>query len=164
MNFQTGLATAFVIAALAVLNGCASSGMGGGDIVQKGKPAQPVLFSWQSRDGSIDGTMTATTPDSTFQGRFTQVTRQTVTESLAPMWDPWPMAWSDWPYEGWGVGGFDVVQFGTVYSGKVIANLKDPTGRAMRCRLQLAQPEMGMKGGGSGECQIAGSPAFNATF
>jgi hypothetical protein len=56
------------------------------------------------------------------------------------------------------------MQFSTVYSGKVIANLKNPAGRAMRCRLQLEQPESGMTGGGSGQCQIAGGPAFNASF
>ncbi|WP_213958709.1 hypothetical protein [Variovorax sp. dw_954] len=159
------LVASAMAASLSLLGGCASSGMGGGDIVQEGKPVQPVLFSWRSRDGSIDGSMTATTPDATYQGRFMQVTQQTVTEALAPMWDAWPMGWPDWPYGAWtGVGGYDTVQFTTAYSGKVIANLKSPAGRAMRCRLQLQQPDAGMSGGGSGECQVAGGVPFQATF
>lgn len=156
----------------ALLAGCASSGMGGGDIVRAGKPSQPVLFSWQSRDGAISGTMTATLPDATYQGRFMEITQQTVSDDLAPMWDAWPMGWSDWPMEGgWamggmgmGMGGFDMTRFATVYSGRVIANLKDPSGRQMRCRLQLQQPDRGLGGGGDGECQVAGSPSFHASF
>jgi hypothetical protein len=165
MNPPKTLALAAILSATCLLGACASSGMGGGDIVQKGKPTQPVLFSWQSRDGSIDGNMTATTTGATYQGRFMQVTRQTVTEGLAPMWEAWPVGWSDWPYNGWsGVGGFDAMQFATVYTGKVVANMKSADGGRMRCRLRLEQPDMGMEGGGSGECQIAGGPAFQASF
>lgn len=150
-------------AAMLVLGGCASSGMGGGQIFQAGKPATPVMFSWKSNDGSIDGTMTATLPNATYQGRFFQITRQTQTDSLGPMWSGWAPGWSDWPY--WGdMSAMPMTQFSTVYSGKVIANLTSPSGSRMRCRLHMAQPVSGMSGGGSGECQIAGGPTIQATF
>ncbi|MGJ7506081.1 hypothetical protein [Variovorax sp. GT1P44] len=163
MSTTNGVLAAALMAA-ALLGGCASSGMGGGDIVRPGKAPDPVLFSWQSRDGSIDGTMTATTSDATYQGRFMQITQQTVADSLAPMWDAWPMGWSDWPYDGWAAPMVSVEQFVTVYSGRVIANMRSVDGRSMRCRLQLVQPDMGMKGGGDGQCQIAGGPSFHASF
>ncbi len=62
------------------------------------------------------------------------------------------------------MGGFDAVQFTTMYSGKVIATLTSPSGPPMRCRLHMMRPEQGMAGGGAGECQISGGPTIQATF
>ena len=153
-------------AAAILLGGCTSTGMGGGDIVQQGKPAVPVLFSWKSSDGGITGSMTATLPAATYQGRFLQVTRQTQSDALAPMWGDFPTGWSDWSY--WGMGGmggtYDPVQFATIYSGKVIATLKSVTGSQMRCRLHMLKPDQGMSGGGAGECQILGGATIQASF
>ncbi len=67
MNARGAMAAAIAAAAV-LLGGCASSGMGGGEIYQKGRAAEPVLFSWKSNDGSIDGTMTATLPNATYHG------------------------------------------------------------------------------------------------
>jgi len=151
--------------ATALLTGCASSGMGGGDIVQAGKPMQPVLVSWKSDDGAIDGSMTATLPDGVFQGRFMEITRQTVSDGLAPMWAPWPMGWNDWPDEVWAGGPvWQSESTSTQYSGKVVANLTDGGNRQMRCRIQLITPDMGMKGGGSGQCKVAQGHSFTVNF
>lgn len=150
-------------AAGAILAGCTTTGMGGGDLVRTGKANVPVLFSWTSKDGSIDGTMTATLPNATYQGRFFQIKSTQTTQSLAPMWDGWAYGWTDWPY--WGPpGGFDAVSFSTLYSGKVVANLRSPGGDLMRCRFHMIQPESGMQGGGSGECQLSSGGTIQATF
>jgi hypothetical protein len=160
--------TLLAAAALAAgfLTGCASSGMGGGDIVQSGQSPQPVLISWKSDAGAISGSMTATLPDDVFQGRFMEITRQTVSDDVAPMWAPWPIGWGDWPDDGVWAGAplWPSESVSTQYSGKVIANLADAGGRQMRCRIQLATPDMGMKGGGSGKCKVADGPAFAVSF
>ena len=156
---------AAAVGASLLLGACASVGMGGGDLTMKGKPEQPVLFAWKSDNGGISGTMTATLPGATYQGRFFQITQQTQRESLAPLWDGWTEGWSDWSYWGYGDNGpYGVTQFITRYTGKVVASLKTADGKKMRCRLHLVTPVRGMAGGGEGECQIAGAGTIHATF
>jgi hypothetical protein len=158
------------LAALAVgtsllLGACATSGTGSGELIRSSKPAQAVPFAWKSTDGGITGTLTATLPGGAYSGRFVQVTRQTQSDAMVPMWGGWQPGWSDWPY--WGYGSpvaFDATQFTTVYSGKVIANLSSPSGSLMRCRLHMLQPAQGMAGGGMGECQILNGATIQATF
>lgn len=170
--FRKSQAAAALGAALLILAGCTTTGMGGGDITQKGKSPEPVLFSWKSTDGGITGTMTATLPNAIYQGRFVQITQQTRSETMAPLWEGYPPGWGDWPYWGWTgpmapmpMGGmYDAVQFATVYSGKVLANLKTTNGGQMRCRLHMLHPQQGMSGGGTGECQIQGGASFTANF
>jgi hypothetical protein len=154
---------AAALAGAALLNGCTTTGVFGADLVKNGRAAEPVLFSWKSNDGAIDGTMTATLPDATYQGRFMQVTRQVDSDTLAPMWTGWQDGWSDWPMAGM-PGMFDATQYSTVYSGRVIANLKSPGGALMRCRFRMAHPDAGMSGGGTGECQMAGGATVQASF
>lgn len=158
---RTGLA----LATLLTLAACASSGMGGGELSRRGKAEEPVLFSWQSTDGGITGTMAATLPGATYQGRFFQITEQTQKLTIAPLWDGWEPGWRDWPYWGYGaLGPYDVTQFVTRYTGKVVANLRSDAGKRMRCRLHLAAPARGMAGGGEGECQIQGGGVVHAGF
>lgn len=148
-----------------LLAGCATSGVGVGDMASTGTPTEPVLFSWRSKDGGITGSMVATLPDATYTGQFFQITRQTVRESLAPLWDGWAEAWDDWPYwyRPW-PGTYNVTQFITHYSGKVVANLETDGGQRMRCRFHLANPAAGMSGGGQGECQLSGGRHIDANF
>lgn len=160
------LRTAAVAAGATLLLGaCTTVGMGGGDLTTKGKAEQPVLFAWKSDNGGMSGSMTASLPGATYQGTFFQITQQTQRESLAPLWDGWREGWSDWSYWGYGAGGpYDVTQFITRYTGKVVANLQTADGKKMRCRLHLITPSRGMAGGGEGECQIAGAGTIHATF
>ena len=157
---------AHVAAALTlVVSGCATktAGMGGGDLHAQGRPEVPVLFSWTSPDGGINGNMVATLPDATFTGPFVQITQETRREALRPLWAGWNEGWNDWPY--WSrptLGPSDPVRFTRVYSGKVVANLRDVGGRYMRCRFHLDDPARGMSGGGLGECQLAGGRSVDA--
>jgi len=157
--------TALVAGAGLLLGACTTTGMGGGELTHKGKPDEPVLFSWNSPDGGITGTMVATLPGATFKGRFFQITQQTKRQLIAPLWDGWSPGWIDWPYLGHGpYGPDDVTEFITRYSGKVVANLQTDAGKRMRCRLHLIVPERGMSGGGEGECQIQGASTIHAQF
>lgn len=154
-----------VAAASAVLAACATSGMGGGELARKGNADEPVLFSWKSSDGGISGSMVATLPDATYQGRFFQITEQTRRQVISPLWDGWDEGWRDWPYWVYGASGpYDLTQFITRYSGKVVANLQTDAGKRMRCRLHLVAPGRGMAGGGEGECQIQGGGLVHAKF
>ena len=150
---------------LTALSACAttSTGMGGGDLSPAHHEDEPVLFAWQSKDGGLSGTLTATLPKRTFTGPFIEITLQTRHESLGPFWSGWNEGWDDWPY---GVTGWDgpsaSEQFTRYYSGKVIANLRDAAGQAMRCRFDLDAATRGMSGGALGQCQLAGGHILNA--
>ena len=151
---------------LMVLAGCATTGMGRGEMTAKGESAEPVLLKWRSMDGGLSGTMTAILPDAIYTGRFFQITRQTTREALVPMWDGWNEGWYDWP-PYWGEpypDTYDATQFITYYSGKVVANLETSDGRHMRCRFHLVDPRSGMACGGQGECHLSDGRVINATF
>ena len=169
-KFRSG-AVAALSAAAVLLAGCTTTGVGTGDITQKGKPAEAVKFTWKSTDGGITGTMTASLPAAVYSGPFVQITQRTEAQALAPLWAGYPPGWTDWSY--WGYGGmnmgmgmpmYDAVQFSTVYTGKVLANLKTPAGGQMRCRLHMLVPSQGMSGGGTGECQILNGATIQANF
>ena len=158
-------AAGVAVGAALLLGACATTGMGGGDLTTKGNAEQPVLFTWKSDNGGISGTMTASLPGATYQGRFFQITQQTQRETLQPLWNGWSEGWPDWPYWGYGgYGPYDVTQFITRYTGKVVANLATADGHKMRCRLHMIDPPRGMSGGGEGECQIAGAGTIHAKF
>lgn len=165
MNSMRILQAGTALAASLLLAACATSGMGGGELARKGKVDEPVLFSWKSSDGGISGSIVATLPDATYQGRFFQITQQTQREVITPLWNGWDEGWRDWPYWGYGANGpYEVTQFITRYSGKVVANLQTDAGKHMRCRLHLASPARGMSGGGEGDCQIQGGGVVQARF
>lgn len=158
-------AAAMAAAAALLAAGCGSSGMGGGEMAMPRGVEMPVLFSWHSDDGGRSGEMTATLPEATYQGPFFEIHEGMVRESLMPLWDGWPKGWDDWPFWAASASGADpTLQFVTRYTGKVVANLRSPSGQAMRCRLHLREPTRGMAGGGDGECQIAGGRTVQARF
>ena len=80
------------------LSACTTTGIGGGQMTGAGAPEQPVAFAWKSTDGGMSGTMTASLPGAVFEGRFFQITRQTRSEVLQPLWNYWRHGWHDWPY------------------------------------------------------------------
>ena len=164
--YQLLAASALVLMLMA---GCTTTGIGHGEITAFGKPAEPVLFSWTSMDGGISGTMMAKLPDAVYEGKFFQITHQTESVTLAPMWSGWIEGWGDWPYRRHPYPypypfPYTATQFITYYSGKVIANLATNDGRHMRCRVDLFKPASGMTGGGQGDCQFSGGRSIIVTF
>jgi hypothetical protein len=147
------------------LAACTTTGVGGGQLAANGGEAQPVAFSWRSTDGGITGSMTAVLPGKTFEGRFFQITQQTRTEVLDPLWMHWHHGWYDWPYWGYPSGGpYPTTRFITHYSGKVVATLEAPEQQRMRCRFHLVEPARGMSGGGEGQCQLSDGRTVRASF
>ncbi len=151
---------------MSALTACTTTGIGGGQLVGAAARDQPVAFSWKSLDGGISGSMVAVLLGQSFQGRFFQITEQTRSEVLSPLWLNWRHGWYDWPYWGGPLGGmpYPTTQFITHYTGKVVATLESPAGQRMRCRFQLVAPAQGMSGGGEGECQLSDGAVVRATF
>jgi hypothetical protein len=147
------------------LAGCTTVGVGAGHVSGAGAQDQSASFAWTSTDGGMSGTMTASLPGLTYQGRFFQITQQTRADLLAPLWTHWRNGWNDWPY--WDspmMGPYPATRFITYYSGKVAATLESTDKQYMRCRFHLVEPARGMSGGGEGECQVSDGRTIRATF
>lgn len=152
-----------------VVVACTTTGVGGGWLAGSGSQEDPVTFNWKSTDGGMSGTMVAALADKSFQGQFFQITQQTQSESLSPLWTHWRSGWYDWPYWDRPFLGphpypFPATQFITYYSGKVVATLESGDKQRMRCRFHLASPSRGMSGGGEGECQLPDNRVIRAVF
>ena len=101
----------------------------------------------------------------TYSGQFFQVTRDATVDHYAPLWAGWEGRrgrgrgfGSEWGYWGPETG------FVTEYTGKVLANLADATGKHMRCRFTLRHPSSGLSQGGIGRCQLPGGDSIDASF
>ena len=136
---------------------CSTMGTGNGELTRGGGP---VSFDWNATGADTSGSMSARLADGReFSGPFVQMTRERRVD-LDPLWIGWPYRWNDWR---WGAFGPDV-GFETVYSGKVVANLKGPDNDRMRCRFTLDDPISGMSGGGQGQCQLTDGRQVDAVF
>jgi len=163
--------TAILLTGITALSaGCTTTGTGEGDMTNaysNSQSSSPVKFTWKSSDKSQQGTMTATVENDVYQGPFFQITSQTKEETLWPLWNGWEEGWDGWPYsynDGAYIADYDTTQYITLYSGKVVANLKDTNGQRMRCRFDLTFPAAGLSGGGEGECQLPGGRSIDAVF
>lgn len=147
-----------IAALLAIgLAGCATSGVGSGRLEAPGKPGDEgeVAFRWSTGADRTEGDISAVLPDGRrFEGRFLQITSQTVAQDLnawSPLGSPY--------YGGWRGGAYwepvDATGFVTRYSGRVIAQLEGPSGEQMRCEFVLEDPVSGPDGGGLGGCQLS---------
>jgi hypothetical protein len=145
----------------AAIVSCKSTGGGMG---QSPTGEVKATFEWQQSDPS-SGTLKATVTkpggaQETYEGKFYQITKDTVVSAITPLWSPWYSAWAGWPY--WGPEPNDA--FITHYTGHVVANLAAPGGERMRCQFRLIRPSEGMKGGGQGQCQLPSGQTINAEF
>jgi len=146
------------------INACTTTGTGAGQLTGASGQDQPVTFTWTSKDGGNSGSMMASLPGKSYQGRFFQITQQTSVDTLTPLWGHWRHGWNDWPYWSSPMGpDIPSTQFITHYSGKVVATL-DAGDDHMRCRFHLVEPARGMSGGGEGECQLSAGRAVHARF
>ena len=127
--------------------GCTTMGTGYGTTAEG---TNPVHFNWKNSD-DVSGTLYATLADgSVYAGSYFQITDNTTADTIEPLWDGWDpgCGFGGWDY--WGTG----PDFITHYTGRVVANLADPAGKHIRCKLQLVHPTSGMAGGGQGDCQL----------
>ena len=153
----------YIIQILAmIVAGCTTMGTGTGSTPSGGSP---TVFSWESSDG-VTGTMSATMAGGqTYRGQYFQITKNTTVDSIGPLWVGGWGGWGDYGGWGWGYWGADPSPaFITHYSGRVVANLAQPSGAHMRCQFRLAIPDEGMNGGGLGRCQLPDGTTIDASF
>jgi len=137
--------------------GCATTGSGFGATATG---TDPMSFSWKSSD-NVSGTLTATVDGGkTYVGQYFEVTSDTQSDGLGPLWAGWGGRWGDGGWGVWGAG----PDFLTTYSGRIVANLGAADGTHMRCRFTLRSPDDGMSGGGIGECQLPDGHRVDAQF
>jgi hypothetical protein len=143
--------------ALLAAGGCATSGAGYGQARSGGSG---VVFQWNAHD-DVSGTMTARLADGrNFSGQYFQITSETRSNRIAPLWDGWHTHWYGWPYWEPDLA----TDFVRHYTGKVVANLQADNGQHMRCRFRLIHPSNGMAGGGEGQCPTPDGETIDATF
>lgn len=79
----------------------------------------------------------------------------------APEWE----LWDHDPGGGWTEAGVAYGDFATFYTGKVVASLRAVDGGlAMRCQLDLNEPERGLLEGGRGTCQVSDGGDVELSF
>jgi hypothetical protein len=106
--------------------------------------------------------MSATLADGKiFSGDYLEITREAGIEGLDPMWERWDRGWSSDPFAGESMPEFGSA---TLYSGRVLANLRAGDGQRMRCRFHLNVPSLGMAGGGQGKCELKNGGSVDAVF
>jgi hypothetical protein len=152
----------WIVAVLATIAaGCTTMGTGTGSTPSGGSP---TVFSWESSNG-VSGTMSATMSGQTYTGQYFQITKDTTVDNIGPLWVGGWGGWGGRGGWGWGYWGADPSpDFITHYSGRVVANLSQPSGAHMRCQFRLADPDAGMSGGGIGQCQLPDGTTIDANF
>jgi hypothetical protein len=159
MRYQNAALTLPLLVVIAA--GCTTMGTGTGSTPSG---ASAATFDWKSSDG-VSGTISATLSDGkTYNGRYFQITKDTTVDSIGPLWAGGG-GWGGRGGRGWGYWGVDASpDFITHYSGRVVANLAEPSGTHMRCQFQLVYPSDGMNGGGLGQCQLPNGTTIDANF
>lgn len=146
----------------------ASNVSAGGDAAPPAPTHEHVAFTWSSSDGALSGPIEATLPDGeTFTGRYHEITTTTTVQGMGGVYGAWyggpwmgpRWYWGGaWPYYG------STDEFVTHYSGRVVALLHGSRDRDMRCRFELEDGARGMKGGGTGECQLSDGGRITSIF
>jgi hypothetical protein len=156
MRYQNAALMLPLLVAMAA--GCTTMGTGTGSTPSG---ANAATFSWKSSDG-VSGTINATlSGGKTYSGQYFQITKDTTVDSIGPLW----AGWGGLGGRGWGYWDVDPSpDFITHYTGRVVANLADPSGTHMRCQFQLVHPSDGMNGGGLGQCQLPDGTNIDANF
>src|ERR1700730_14069682 len=108
---------------VAMATGCTTMGTGTGSTPSG---ASAAAFAWKSSDG-VSGTINATMSDGkTYSGQYFQITKDTTVDSIGPLWTGG--GWGGRGGRAWGYWGVDPSpDFITHYSGRVVANLGEPS-------------------------------------
>ena len=151
---------------LVTVVGCATTGTATGELVESAK-TEPVTFTWAAEPGNAwRGEIAVTLPGGEkYAGVFRQVHQTLREEDYAPLWEGYEPYWPRWGAPNWfeGPPATDPASWVKVYAGTATARLQatDPS-RYMRCRFKLQQPELGLKGGGEGECELSNGESIRS--
>ncbi len=151
--------TNLLIGCLMLGTGCATTGLGVGELEYHGLTTEPVAFKWLERTPE-GGRLEAIARDGEqFSGRFTQTVSTIERERLSRD------ELIPWGWEGWGMSQpLLVTDFVKVYTGRVLARLKGSLGHELRCQFTLRDPDVGMNGGARGQCQRSDGEVLVAQF
>ena len=173
----------FVMSFVLWMVGCATpqTGIIAAHWTPPGKSSEPIVISWESVNSS-QGHMFVQLGKGgeRFRGTYVRVSAGTKVEAVQTIVSGWGPVWGgyDWgpgmdpwgwgPDGGMGMGNYMGVSsypvFIQKYTGKVIATLFGNEGHSMRCRFTLANPQMGLMGGGVGACQSSKGSKISAKF
>jgi hypothetical protein len=146
-------------AAVAGCIGCTTTGTATGQLVTPQGGSARVTFVWRSEPGDPrEGKISVVLPDGrSFEGEYRQVSSSAPVDFYRPLWSGWDPYWANWrtPWYDRPYGG-DWNGWITVYEGRVVARLKArQSAEYMRCRFALDNPDQGLAGGGTGDCQLS---------
>ena len=160
------LAAAAAIVGASAAWGCATQGVGTGELETAAHPKAafgrlgPVAFQWKS-DGpsATSGRITATFPDGeSFSGEYRQHTRNLETfgsdwnKTEPGMYRPPNATFDPDPYF---IEGTPTDHVLPQYSGRLLASLRAPDGTVMHCWFHLNRPHYGPAGGALGTCLLS---------
>jgi len=182
MSTQTRFArSATPLAVLAVLAAACASTPKTGIISARwtapDRGTTPVTVSWDAEDRKHGHIYTTLGPNGEhYHGTYVRITAETHVSTIAPVVGGWSGVWTryDWGLASdpwaWGPGLGPVYGaayyngFIEAYTGKVVATLFGSHGHSMRCRFDVADPELGLTGGGIGTCQTSDGATLDAEF
>jgi len=129
---------------------------------------EQVMFTWESLDESLSGRLQATLPTGeVFTGDYHEITTNIPAGQVDDFYGLWytgPWGGDVWNWDGaWPY--YDSVEgYILHYTGKIVGKLKGDRGTEMRCQFRFDDPEAGIKGGGSGDCQVSNGERITAKF
>jgi hypothetical protein len=149
-----------LLAALAFSVACSSTGTAVGELETPQGEEHAVTLTWKS--DALDparGRISGTLPDGThYSGRYFEVVKTAAADTYGPAWEGWSPYWPEWgaPWHDGSVEEWDWPTFVEIYTGRVIANLQsDDHKQRLRCRFTITEPFDGLRGGGTGDCQLS---------
>ncbi len=156
MKVRLVLASIAITAAM----GCATQGVGNGELEPAVPYAGPVVFRWKSDGPSATrGKISAVLPDGeSFVGEYRQPTSTPATfgsnwRTTEPgLYRPPNANGAPNPYFIEGVPTDHVLPS---YSGRLLARLRAPDGTVMTCSFHLHRPHYGPAAGASGRCVLS---------
>lgn len=132
-------------------------------------PGQDVPFHFESKT-STEGTMSTKLGGAgeQFHGRYVRLEEASKGEVVTTIYDGWSgPQWEVWQHDAngnWTAAATSIGGFARFYSGKVVAILAGDRGSSMRCQMSLKEPQVGLAGGGEGNCQISSGGLLRLVF
>lgn len=136
---------------------------------KSGESPQKVMIAWHS-ESSLTGSMTFTLGPGgqRYVGPYLLLEKTVAHMATQPFYDAWDSA----SFRGWGAGGIDpwfepgwgMSVWVNHYDGRVVSTLQGNRGGSARCHFTLKQTNLGVAGGGTGQCQVSDGGLLDATF
>ncbi|MCH2170516.1 hypothetical protein MK489_07010 [Myxococcota bacterium] len=133
-----------------------------------GIPEQTVTIAWESTAAKHgDMTFTLGRGGQRYVGSYLLMEQTASHLEVQPLYQIWDSAsfggWGD-VGDPWFVPGWNVNAWVRHYDGRVVVGLHGNRGGNARCHFTLSNTEVGIPGGGTGECQISDGGHLSVRF